>query len=163
MSEHDTEPAEEHSREGVASAALLMIVAIVLSAVAGLARDMLYARHFERASYAAFAMAFAPVDLLYVLLAGGALRTGFVPVFTGMRERGATQAAWRTFNACFGGLLLVGACVIGLGMVFTPQLTQVVAGGKEFTPAQISLCAKLMRIILPAQLFFLVGGLLMGA
>jgi len=163
MADQDAQFAEEQSREGVASAAVLMMVAILASAVAGLGRDILYARHFDPARYAAFTMAFTPVDLLYILLAGGALRTGFVPVFTGMHERGATEAAWRTFNACFGALLVVGTCVIGLGMILSPQLTKVVAGGKEFTPEQTTLCSDLMRIIFPAQLFFLLSGLLMGA
>jgi putative peptidoglycan lipid II flippase len=163
MSEQDdSQSAEEHSREGVASAALLMIVAIFLSAAAGLARDMLYARQFEEASYAAFAMAFLIPDFVYILLAGGALRTGFVPVFTGMRERGDTDAAWRTFSACLGALLLVAAGIIGLGMLLAPQLTALVAGGKEFTPEQLALCTRLMRIMFPAQLFFLLSGLFMG-
>jgi len=163
MAEHDTQPAREYSREGVASAAVLMIVAILASAATGLARDMLYARHFDATRYAAFAMAFVPVDLVYVLLSGGALRTGFVPVFTGLYERGDAVGAWRTFRACFGALLVVGTCVIGLGMLLAPQLTHLVAGGKEFTPEQMALCSDLMRIVFPAQLFFLMAGLLSGA
>jgi putative peptidoglycan lipid II flippase len=163
MSERDTEIPEEQSREGVASAAVLMIVTILMSAAAGLARDMLYAWQFERATYAAFVMAFRVPDFVFILLAGGALRTGFVPVFTGLYERGAVAAAWRTFNACLAGLLLVAGCIIALGMLLVGPLAELVAGGKEFTPEQVTLCAKLMRIMFPAQLFFLLGGLLMGA
>ncbi len=162
-SNHETEGAEERGPEGVASAAVLMMVAILVSALTGLARDMLYARHFEEARYSAFVMAFSVPDFVYILLAGGALRTGFVPVFTGFCERGAPEQAWRTFNACLGALLLVGGIIIGLGMLLAPQLTRLVAGGEEFTPDQMTLCARLMRIMFPAQLFFLIGGLLMGA
>ena len=149
--------------EAIASAAAYMIFAILASAATGVVRDMVYASKFgATADWSAFTQAFRVPDLVYYLIAGGALRTGFIPVFAGYWERGEKQKAWRTFQATFGAVILVGLGIVALGMLLAPPLAQLVAGGKKLPQPQVELCARYMRIMFPAQVFFALGGLLMG-
>ncbi|MBC7288711.1 MAG: murein biosynthesis integral membrane protein MurJ [Armatimonadetes bacterium] len=127
-------------------------------------RTMLFAWRFgAEGPPNAFFQALRVPDLVYFLIAGGALRAGFVPVFTEMWARGERERAWRTFSSLLWFLVVFGGCVVVLGVVFAPQLAVVVGPGwaKEH-PELLPLCAKLMRLMFPAQLFFVLGGLLMG-
>jgi putative peptidoglycan lipid II flippase len=147
--------------QGLAAAALLMVVATFGSRVTGLLRAMVYARVFGlNPEFGVFVQAFRIPDLVYFLMAGGALRTGFVPVFAEYLAHGKQTAAWRTFSVLLWVLLLFAAVLVGAGMVFAPQLAQLVAPG--FGPAETAACARMMRVLFPAELFFVVGGLLQG-
>ncbi|MCD6350727.1 MAG: murein biosynthesis integral membrane protein MurJ, partial [Armatimonadetes bacterium] len=102
-------------------------------------------------------------DLVYFLIAGGALRSGFVPVFTKYWAEGRREQAWRTFSALFWFLLLLGGSIVAVGIAFAPQLAVLIGPGWAKEHAELlPLCAKLMRLMFPAQLFFVLGGLLMG-
>ncbi len=149
---------------GLASAALLMVALTFGSAVFGLLRTMLFAWRFgaEGAPNAFFQASRVP-DLVYFLIAGGALRAGFVPVFTEMWAKGQRERAWRTFSSLLWLLVLFGASVVVVGVVFAPQLAVLVGPGwAKDNPDLLPLCASLMRLMFPAQLFFVIGGLLMG-
>ncbi len=149
----------------LSAAASLMVVAIFLSAVTGLIRVMLLARQFGTAGEInAYVQAFRIPDFIYFLMAGGALRTGFVPVFTEYLATDKMRQAWKTFSSTLWLLLVVGTVFTGLGMIFASQLVPVVVGmgWVETHPELIDRCVGLMRIMFPAQIFFVIGGLLMG-
>jgi len=147
---------------GLAGAAALMIFAVLGSAITGLIREIAIAREFGTSGeLSAYVAAFGVPDFVYFLIAGGALRTGFIPVFTDYTARGRSDQAWKTFSTLFCLLLLAGTAVVILGMALAPWLAHVVAPGLE--PRRIRLCGELMRIMFPAQVFFLLGGLMMGA
>jgi putative peptidoglycan lipid II flippase len=149
---------------GLASAALLMVVVTFASAVVGMVRTMLFAWRFgNEGPPNAFFQASRLPDLVYFLIAGGALRSGFVPVFAQYWAGGRRDQAWRTFSSLFWLLVLVGASVVAVGIAFSPQLAVLIGPGwvKEHRDL-LPLCAKLMRLMFPAQFFFVLGGLLMG-
>lgn len=171
----------------VANAAVLMMFATLASAITGMFRDIAIGHVYGRTVVAdAFYNAATIPDFLYFLVAGGALRTGFVPVFTALVAQGEEDRAWRTFSALFWLLLMVAALLAAGGMLFAEPLAQFVNpswagasapsgvrsflealgllhGGGEGHPEALALCARIMRIMFPAQVFFLLGGLLMGA
>jgi putative peptidoglycan lipid II flippase len=147
--------------QGLAAAALLMVVATFGSRITGLLRAMVYARVFGlNPEFGVFVQAFRIPDLVYFLMAGGALRTGFVPVFAEYLAHGKRDAAWRTFSVLLWVLLIFAVVLVGLGMIFAPQLARLVAPG--FGPQETAACARMMRVLFPAELFFVVGGLLQG-
>jgi len=152
------------ARDGLAAAAGLMVVAIFLSAVTGLIRVMVLARQFGTSGEInAYIQAFRVPDFIYFLMAGGALRTGFVPVFTEYLTLGKHKQAWRTFSSTLWLLVIVGILLVGLGMIFAPQLAVLVGPGwAADNPELLALCGRLMRIMFPAEIFFVIGGLLMG-
>jgi putative peptidoglycan lipid II flippase len=102
--------------------------------------------------------AFVVPDFMNYLLAGGALSIVFIPIFGGYLAKGQTDEAWRAFSVIANALLLaLGVATVGLWFAL-PALVPLVAPG--FTDAQGAELVALSRIILPAQIFHLVGGLL---
>lgn len=148
--------------DALGSAAMLMAVATFASSVAGVVRQMVFARHFGTTEeFQAYIQAFRIPDLFYFLVAGGALRTGFIPVFTKYMAEGRADKAWRTFSVTLYVLAAFSAIGVGLGMACSPWLVRH-AVGVGMAPQYQQLCARFMRTMFPAQVFFVVGGLLMG-
>ncbi len=170
----------------MANAAILMIFATLASAVTGMFRDIAIGHVYGRTVVAdAFYNAATIPDFLYFLVAGGALRTGFVPVFTELMAKGEEDRAWRTFSAIFWLLAMFSAVLAGAGMMLAEPIARFVnpswaggsmneslrafleamgllGGGLEGNPDALAVCAQIMRLMFPAQIFFLLGGLLMG-
>src|SRR5262245_11763828 len=147
---------------GLASAAGVMVGAILLSRVLGLVRDMVVAYYFG-ASWVtdAYKAAFRLPDLFYYLIAGGALSSAFIPVFTEYLTKGEEREAWRVFSI-FGTLIFSALSVVVVvgELLAVPLIHWFVAPG--FRGDQLALTASLTRIIFPAQLCFFLGGLMMG-
>lgn len=158
------EPQEERPSGGLASAAMLMVALTFGSALVGMVRTILFAWRFgTEGPPNAFLQASRLPDLIYFLIAGGSLRAGFVPVFADMWAKGRRDEAWRTFSSLFWLMALLGASVVVVGIGFSPQLSVVVGPGWVTKhPELLPMCARLMRLMFPAQLFFVLGGLLMG-
>ncbi len=140
-----------------------MVFATLGARVAGLVRVMVLARFGTSGEINAYYQAFVIPDLVYFLIAGGALRTGFVPVFTEYITKGKWDQAWKTFSSLLWILLVFGGLIVTAGIVAAPLLAVLIAPGwVGGEPELLKLCGHLMRIIFPAQLCFVVGGLLMG-
>lgn len=150
--------------QGLASAALLMVVITMVSRIAGMIQIMVIASVFgTKGDINSFWAAFTIPDLLYFLMAGGAARTAFVPVFTEYLAHNKVKQAWRMFSSVFYLLLILGGCIVLLGTVFAPQIARLSAlGWLGSEPERVDVCAHIMRILFPAQLFLVLGGLLMG-
>ncbi|MGC8861589.1 MAG: murein biosynthesis integral membrane protein MurJ [Armatimonadota bacterium] len=152
------------SQRTVARAAGLMMAAILASRLLGLIREMLIARQFGLTGLvSAYTVSFNLPDLLYFFLSSGALSGAFIPVFTERLQTGRTKEAWEIFSivACFMGLVLTAA--IALSEVFTaPLVRSLAAPGYASNRELFGLIVHLTRIILPCQLFFFLGGLMMG-
>jgi putative peptidoglycan lipid II flippase len=164
MPNHPQSDAPADASSWMASAAILMVFATFMSGLTGLLRDVVIAQQFGRQGpINAYHMAFSLPDLLYFLVAGGALRTGFVPVFTQYLAQGKREQAWRTFSALFWLLALAAGLLSGVGMLIAEPLARLISPGWVADyPDLLGLCAWLMRIMFPAQIFFALGGLLMG-
>lgn len=153
------------SHKTVTKAAGLMMVAILASRLLGLVREMLIADQFGQGGIvSAYTNAFNLPDLLYFLLSSGALSAAFIPVFTQYLQTGRRHEAWQVFSiiACFMGLVL--ALAIVLSEIFTLPLVRYLAvpGFVESHPELVPQTAVLTRIILPSQLMFFFGGLMMA-
>lgn len=163
--EIELQPGSPDSSPGLAGAAALMMGLTLLSALTGLVRVMVFGRQFgATGEIGAYFQAFRIPDFIYFLLAGGALRTGFVPVFTEYMAKGRAVQAWRTFSNTLWIIILVATALVTLGIIFAPQLIWLVAAGFiQKAPQLATLTVQLMRVMFPAQIFMLIGGLLMGA
>jgi len=153
------------SHKNFKKAAGLMLVAILLSRILGLVREMLIARQFGSSGMvSAYYAAFNLPDLLFFLLSSGALSSAFIPEFTKRFETGKEKEAWQVYSIifCFMGMVLTAAVV--LFWVFARPLVSVLAvpGFVTQHPELVPLTMSLTRIILPCQLFFFIGGLMMA-
>ena len=142
--------------------AAALAVSIALSRVLGYAREAVLSRVLGAGAEAdAYGAAFMLPDLLNHLLAGGALSIAFIPFYTRLRDREGEAAADRFLAVVFGttGALAIAATLalwLGAGPLVAIQFP-------SFDPETAGLTAHLTRILLPAQIFFIAGGVLRGA
>lgn len=149
------------SKGSFAGAAAIMVVGIFISRMLGLVREGVIAAQFGQGQLASiYKMSFRPADLLYYIVAGGALYSAFIPVFTEYLSTDREDEAWKVFSVVASIMGLIVAVLILLGEIFTRQLVPLVAWG--FDSRELDMMASLTRILLPAQFFFFIGGLTMG-
>lgn len=143
---------------GIASA--IWAGSILVSRIMGLVREQVIGRTLGASRQADLYFAsFTLPDFLNYLLAAGALSIVFIPIFLKYLERGETERGWEAFSVIANFVLVVGSVGIALLMVFARPLANVVAPG--FTNAgDVDTLVRLIRIILPAQIFLVIGGLL---
>lgn len=136
---------------------------IFLSRLIGLVREQIIGRTLGASRQADLYFAsFTLPDFLNYLLAAGALSIVFIPIFLAHLQDGNQERAWRSFSVIANFIVLVGTIGIALLMIFARPLASWVAPGFR-DPAELDTLVRLTRIILPAQFFHVVGGLLSAA
>ncbi|MEZ4474240.1 MAG: murein biosynthesis integral membrane protein MurJ [bacterium] len=143
----------------VGLASLLYAGTILLSRLLGLVREAVIGRTIGGGAEAdVFWAAFVIPDFLNYLLASGLLSIVFIPLFQRHLVEGDEREAWRSFSALFwvvGGAAVVLTAALWIA---TPALVTWVAPG--FDAAGQDRLATLTRIVLPGQIFHILGGLL---
>jgi putative peptidoglycan lipid II flippase len=150
------------SYKNVGIASLIMMGSVFLSRAVGLVREMSIA-YVSGAGHEvdAYQIGFILPEVLNHILASGFLSVTFIPIFTRHMVRQREDEAWRSFSiilCVFGALAAAGTAV---AMVFAPALVALAAPGLH-DPAVFAAAVRMTRIILPAQIAFFVGGLLMA-
>jgi len=137
------------------------MAAFVVANLTGLARQMLVARAFGTdPALDAFVTAQRLPDLLFNLVAGGALASTFIPSFTGLLAKNDRAGAWRLASGVVTLVLGVLTAASLLAALAAPLLVRWLAPG--YDAGQLALAAHLLRIQLIAPTIFAVSGLLMG-
>jgi len=145
----------------IARAAGVVMAGFGLSTLLGLTNRMLYTRAFGAGvELDTFLTANRLPDLLFNLMAGGALASAFLPTFTERLTQPDRAGAWRLASAVGHLVLLALALLSGLAWLLAPWLIRLLAPG--FDPAQVRLAASLLRIQLLAPTLFGLSGLLMS-
>ncbi|MEN9354458.1 MAG: Integral rane protein [Fibrobacterota bacterium] len=149
-------------RQGMGFAALVTMVSVVLSRVLGLVREGLLASRLGTGLEAdAYAVAFMLPDLLNTLLASGMLSITFLPLF--LKASRQDDASAQRF---LGGvqLLLGGLGVVGIGLlwIFAEPAMRAMQPSLAGT-VTMERAVHLSRILLPAQIAFLLAGAWNGA
>jgi len=149
------------SNQQIARAAGTVMVAFVLSQIAGLVRQILVTRAFGTTGVMdSFNSASIFPNLLFNLLAGGALASAFVPTFTGFLVKDDHPSAWKLASAIVNLIVLALASLSFISSLFAPQIARLLA--PRYLPAQQLLTAQLLRILLITSTIFGVSGLLSG-
>lgn len=144
-------------RIGIAS--LIWGVSILLSRVIGVVREAVIGRVLGGGGEAdVYWTAFVLPDFLNHLLAGGALSIVFIPIFAKYLAESREDEGWQVFSLIFNFCALLLLVFTATLWVFTPQLAPLIGPG--FSPEQLALLTRLTRIVLPAQIFHVLGGLL---
>lgn len=146
----------------IMSAATLIGALSVCSAVLGILHKRILVSVFageSRPLLDAFFAAFRVPDFLFQLLVVGVLSATFIPVYTRLlHEEEARHRFVQTLMTILATAYMVVALIAGLAAV---PLIQIFTG-KEFGTDQVLLAANLMRVMLAAQLFFLLSNFLSG-
>lgn len=147
-------PSHQHT---AFSATLLLISAVMLSRVIGYARDAYIAWQYGAGgSTDAYVAAFTLPDFLNYIVAGGAASITFISIYTRFLAEKREADAERTFSIIITVMTTVMIFGTILTEIFAPQFVRWFVKG--FSPDKIELCVHLTRILLPAQIFFYVGG-----
>lgn len=147
----------------IAKAATLVMALFVVSRVFGLVREMVVGALFgTSAAYDAYQAAARIPEMIFLVVAGGALGSAFIPAFADHMAKEDYTGAWRLVSAIVNLALIVLTVTAGLTAVFAPVLVRtVIAPG--FDPPQQALTARLLRLMLLSPVIFGVSGIVMGA
>jgi len=149
-------PTHQHSAY---SATMLLMSTVMLSRIVGYLRDAYIAYAFGAGQQTdAYVAAFTVPDFLNYILAGGTTSITFIAIYTRYLANREEDKADRTFSAIVSIMAAVLVAGIVIAEFLAPQITSAIF--PHFTPAQHQLCVHLTRILLPAQLFFYVGGIM---
>ena len=136
--------------------------AFLLANLVGMARQVIINRAFgTSAELDSYFAAFRIPDLLFNIVAGGALGSAFIPVFTGKLANDDKSSAWRLASVIINWVLVVMIVLAVLAAAGAPWITArfLVPG---FVEQKVELTVSLMRIMLASTVVFGVSGVLMG-
>ena len=141
------------------------MLAFVFTQLLGLVRGFIILRAFGTTSdMDSFNAANRLTEVLFNLMAGGALGSAFIPTFTGLLAHERRERAWKLASAVANLLTLALTLVAVLGFIFAPQVVRyglfVLSPGQS--PGQEQLTVELLRIMLPTVIIFGLSGLVMG-
>jgi len=147
-------PSHQHT---AFSATLLLMGTVMLSRVIGYIREAYIAYAFGAGPQTdAYVAAFTLPDWLNYIVAGGAASITFISIYTRFLAEKRDADAKQTFSVIITVMTVVMVVGTIITEIFTPQFVHWMFRG--FSPAQVELCVHLTRILLPAQIFFYVGG-----
>ena len=148
----------------IAQAAGTVMIAFVISNLAGLARQILVANAFgTQAEMEAFNAANRVSETLFTLVAGGALSSAFIPMFAGLLALEQRGKAWKLASAVSNLVLISLTSGAALAALFAPQITRyLLAPGFAGDPFKEQLTIDLLRLMLPSTVIFGLSGLVMG-
>jgi putative peptidoglycan lipid II flippase len=147
-------PSHQHT---ALSATILLMGTVALSRVIGYLREAYIAFAFGAGSQTdAYVTAFTLPDFLNYIVAGGAASITFISIYTRFLAQKRDADAQKTFSTIITVMTVVMIVGTILAEIYTPQFLRWYV--KDFKPGQIDLCIHLTRILLPAQIFFYVGG-----
>jgi putative peptidoglycan lipid II flippase len=136
------------SRGNIISSAQLVAAGILLSRIAGLLRDIVFARYLGTSEYAsAFRGALRMPNVLQNLLGEGTLSASFIPVYSRLLEEGREDEAGRLAGAIFALLLAVAGALSLFGVVMAPVLVSVFLAWFEGEILEVTIMCT--RIIFP--------------
>ncbi len=140
------------------------MIAFIISNIAGLIRQILVADAFgTETEMEAFNAANRVAETLFNLVAGGALSSAFIPVFTSLLTKNDRQRAWRLASSVANLVLIVTVAGSVAAAIFAPWIvSNILAPGFTNDPQKVRLTVNLMRLMLPSAVIFGLSGLVMG-
>lgn len=153
----------EQQQNSILSAAVIITAANVVSSLSGLIRErMLLGQFFNTAvaskeAYEAFLIAFQVPDMLFQLIAVGAISATFIPIFTKLKNDDR-ETAYK-MSAVILNYLMVTFFALGLVIFITVPYITALRTGDKFTLEQMSIVNNLTRMMLIAQFFLAISSI----
>ncbi len=154
-------PPRQTSRQ-IARSTVIVIVAFAAAKVVSLAQTFIIAEAFGISSaWDSFVTANSIPDLIFTLIAGGALAYAFIPIFGSFLAHGDHDGAYHTASHVINTIFLTALVFSVIAFIAAPFIIgHLVAPG--FTPDQQQQAGNLMRILLIGTLIFSVSGIVSG-
>jgi putative peptidoglycan lipid II flippase len=146
----------------IARAATLVMALFVVSKALALGREVVIGATFATtAEYDAYLAAIRVPDLLFNLIAVGAVGSAFIPVFASYFARDDAEGGWRMASAVTNLLVIALTVAAGLAWVTAPLLVRTILA-PGWVSDQQALTVSLMRTTLVAPIIFGLSGVVMG-
>lgn len=153
----------EKSQRQVARAAALVMVAFAASRVLGLVRQVVFGFYFGTGpEMDAYTFAQRVPEAIFFVVAGGALGSAFIPLFTTRMAKGKVADAWRLVSSLINILIVILVPLILLCILIAPWLVRTLVAPAALPEVQIR-AAELMRVMLLSTVIFGISGVVMGA
>src|SRR5689334_11850416 len=144
----------QHARK-LAAASLVVMAGFVASRVLGLVRNVVVAQQFGTGrEYESFIAALQIPDLVFQILAGGAVGSAFIPVFKEYFARDDDDGAWQLTSLVMSLAIAVTVPTCLALALFARPLAELVVPGWD--PESKDLTATLMRTMLVSPTIFAV-------
>jgi putative peptidoglycan lipid II flippase len=155
-------PQTSKDNNQIVNASVIVMAGFVLSNLVGLVRQMLITNAFgTTAAIDAYYAAEGLPNTLFMLVAGGALASAFIPTFTGLIASKQLEKGWKFASAIINWILVLLVSASVLSFIFAePLISNLIA--PKYTGDQLALTVELFRILLLTTVVFGVSGLLMG-
>ncbi|MEQ8677457.1 MAG: murein biosynthesis integral membrane protein MurJ [Aggregatilineales bacterium] len=152
----------EQRNQQIARSTLVVMIAFGVAKVISLGQTVIIASVFGVGTeWDTFVTANRIPELIFTLIAGGALAHAFIPIFSGYIARDEKDEAWRIASHVINTIFATTALVSLIVFFASPWLVaNVVAPG--FDAAGRSQTVELMRILLISTMIFSVSGIVMG-
>ncbi|HVB96542.1 MAG TPA: murein biosynthesis integral membrane protein MurJ [Chloroflexota bacterium] len=143
-------------RRRLAGSAIIMMAAYVASRLTGLLRDIAISYRFGTGrELDAYLAAVRVPDIVFQVVAGAAVASAFIPVYTSYLTRREEEEGANMLNILFTISFLVLVPMIALAFIFAPRIMPIIV--PDFPPEYQALAARLARVVLLAPLFFTLG------
>jgi len=143
----------------LSAAGVLMLVGLV-SRVLGLVRDRVLANFFVPSDLDIYFAAARIPNFIFDLVVAGALSTAFIPIFSDYLARGKKDEGFAVASGLISLSTVFFLVLAGGYFIFAARISSWIAPG--FGPEQILLMSKLTRMMLAAQIFFILANFLTG-
>lgn len=146
----------------ILSAASVIMLMSLASAILGLVRDRLLAHYFTPDLVGIYFASFRLPDLAFQVLILGALSVAFIPVFTEYFQKNKKEA-WQLTASLLNLAIIFFVFIIFIFFIFIKPLSFLIVPGlgKE-NPGHLALLVNLTRIILLTQVLFVFSAFLTG-
>lgn len=160
-----TESLAVDSSNRVARSTLIVMGGLATSIVFGFLRQRVIALRFgTSAELDAFTAANGIPELLFTMLAGGALAFAFIPVYTQLLTQDEETESNLLLSRVINTILLLVGSLGTLLAIFAPTLVSAPWGvGPSFPPGTQALTAELMRVLFISTVIFAASSILTGA
>jgi putative peptidoglycan lipid II flippase len=145
---------------GILSAAMIIMALVVVSRLLGLVRNRVLAYFFSAETLTVYFAAFRLPEVIFEVLVFGTLSSAFIPTFTAYFSRKKSDQAWYVAVVSMNLALLIFAALALLIFFLARPFYQLITPG--FSPEVIDQIAKLTRVLLLAQAFFVISYFLTG-
>jgi putative peptidoglycan lipid II flippase len=139
----------------LARAGLVVSSAFLVSRILGYVRVVVFVYAFEPAELDTFFAAFRVPDLIFQLVAAGALSSALVPIVSGLLEREEHARAWRVVSTVINLMLVALAVLAGVLFILAPLVMRLITPG--FEGEQLEQTIVLTRIMLLSPIFLAMG------
>ncbi|HYH92662.1 MAG TPA: lipid II flippase MurJ, partial [Candidatus Saccharimonadales bacterium] len=141
----------------LARAGLIVSSAFLIARILGFVRQVIIVNAFPLADLDAFFAAFRIPDLIFQLVAAGALSSALIPIVSELLGKGEESRAWRVTSTIVN-LVLIGLLGFAvLAFVLAPWIVPIITPG--FTQAAWDQTIELTRIMLLSPIFLAMGSI----